>query len=200
MLTLVEKILFVIAVGFSLYYTWNGVKRIINNISSGKGNPDWSLVARKAAGSLVKFLTFQPVFRFRLVPSILHGFIGWGFIAFLLINLSDLIYAYSDWRLLNSIGIIGDLYRFLADIANLAILLGIAAMAFRRFVIRPATLSTRETILLNPQARSGVNRDSAIVAGFIFLHNTGRLLGESFNVALHVGFDPWQPTISMLAK
>ncbi|MCX6082284.1 MAG: (Fe-S)-binding protein [Chloroflexi bacterium] len=200
MLTLVEKILFVIAVGFSLYYTWNGVKRIINNISSGKGNPDWSLVVMKAAGALVKFLTFQPVFRFRLVPSILHGFIGWGFIAFLLINLSDLIYAYSGWRLLNSIGIIGDLYRFLADIANLAILLGIVAMAFRRFVIRPETLSTRETILLNPLARSGINRDSAIVAGFIFLHNTGRLLGESFNVALHSGFDPWQPTISMLAK
>lgn len=200
MLTLVEKILFAIAVGISLYFTWKGVRRIIKNISSGKGNPDWNVVAKKAGAAIVKFLTFQPVFRFRLIPSILHGFIGWGFIAFLLINLSDLIYAYTGWRLLTNTGLFGDLYRLLADVANVAILIGIVAMALRRFVLRPATLSTRESTLLDSRARSGINRDSAIVVGFIFLHNTGRLLGESFNVALGGGVDRWQPVVSGLAK
>jgi hypothetical protein len=42
---------------------------------------------------IVKVGLFQPVFRFRLGPSILHGLIGWGFLSFLLINLADLIYA-----------------------------------------------------------------------------------------------------------
>ncbi len=200
MLTLVEKILFAIAVAISLFYTWKGVARIVSNISSASGKPDWRVVAKKGSAALIKFFTFQPVFRFRLVPSILHGFIGWGFIAFLMINLADLIYAYTGWRLLHSLGIIGDLYRLLADAANLLILLGIVAMAFRRFVLRPATLSTRSSTLLDPRARIGINRDSAIVAGFIFLHNTGRLLGESFNLALSGETDLWQPAISTVAR
>jgi Fe-S oxidoreductase len=201
MLTLVEKILFAIAVGLSLFFTWKGVQRIIQNIGSGKGKPDWKQAAGKAGGALWKFFTFQPVFRFRLIPSMLHGLIGWGFIAFLLINLADLIYAYTGWRMLNNIPIFGELYRLLADVANVAILVGVIAMAVRRFVIKPATLSTRESTLLDAAARYGINRDSAIVAGFIFLHNSGRLLGESFNLALyHAGNDPWQPLISSVAR
>ncbi len=200
MLTLVEKILFVLAVAVSLYYTWLGVKRILTNIGSGQGKPDWNLVTQKAAGALVKFLTFQPVFRFRPIPSLLHALIGWGFISFLLINLADLIYGYTGWRLLENTGLFGDLYRLLADIANVAILVGIVAMAVRRFILRPATLTTRESTLLDPKARTGISRDSAIVAGFIFLHNSARLLGESFAVALNGQPDSWQPFISMVAR
>lgn len=200
MLTPVEKVLFFVAVVVSLYFTWRGVQRIIKNISSGQGKPDWNVVAKKAGGALVKFITFQPVFRFRLIPSILHGFIGWGFLAFLLINLADLIYGYTGFRLLESTGVFGDAYRLLADVANVAILVGIVAMVIRRFILRPATLSTRESTLLDPQARFGILRDSAIVAGFIFLHNSARLLGESFSVAINGGSDSWQPFISTVAK
>ena len=200
MLTPIEKILFFVAVAVSLYFTWRGVQRIIQNIASGQGKPDWSVVAKKAGGALLKFITFQPVFRFRLIPSILHGLIAWGFLAFLLINLADLIYGYTGFRLLESTGLFGDLYRLLADVANVAILVGIVAMTFRRFILRPTTLSTRESTLLDPQARFGILRDSAIVAGFIFLHNSARLVGESFSVALNGGADSWQPFISTLAR
>ncbi|MEI7848009.1 MAG: (Fe-S)-binding protein [Chloroflexota bacterium] len=200
MLTFIEKILFAIAVGVSLYFTWMGIQRIIKNINSGKGKPDWKMVGKKLGTAVINFLTFQPVFRFRFIPSLLHGFIGWGFITFLLINLSDLIYAYSGWRLLNNLGILGDLYRLLADAVNVLILVGIIAMVVRRFVLRPVTLSTRAATLLDPKARTGINRDSAIVAGFIFLHNSGRLLGESFSIALHGQVDTWQPIISSVAK
>ena len=193
-------ILFGLAVVVSLYYTWRGVERIIKNINSGKGKPDWNVVKKKAGVAIVKFLTFQPVFRFRLIPSILHGLIGWGFLAFLLINLGDLIYAYTGWQLLEHTGLFGDFYRLLSDIANVAILVGIVAMAVRRFVLRPATLSTRSSTLLDARARVGITRDSAIVAGFIFIHNSSRLLGESFHVALNGGFDAWQPFISSVAR
>ncbi len=199
MLTLVEKILFALAVLVSLYYTWGGVKRIIHNIGSGQGKPNWQVVLKKAGGALFKFITFQPVFRFRLIPSLLHGMIGWGFLAFLLINLSDLIYAYTDWRMLDNTGLFGELYRLLADVVNVLILVGMAAMAIRRFIFRPATLSTRDTTLLDPKARLGISRDSAIVAGFILLHNSARLLGESFHLAAHAHTDSWQPFISAVS-
>ncbi len=198
MLTLAEKIIFALALLVSLYFTWRGVARIILNITSAQGKPDWQTVLRKAGGALFKFFTFQPVFKLRPIVSLLHGLIGWGFIAFLLINLNDLLYAYFKWRWVDNTGLFGDVYRLLADIANVAILLGIVALAFRRFVLRPPTLESRQSTLLLPQARTGISRDSAIVAGFIFLHNAARLIGESFFVAEH-GHDAWQPFISTVA-
>ncbi|MBI5351430.1 MAG: 4Fe-4S dicluster domain-containing protein [Chloroflexi bacterium] len=199
MLTLLEKILFVIATLVSLYFTYRGVALIMQRINSGQGKIDWSLAYKRVGELIVKVGLFQPVFRFRLGPSVLHGLIGWGFLSFLLINLADLIYAYTGFKLLEHTGLFGDAYRLLADIANIAIIVGIVAMAIRRFILRPATLSTRETTLLNPKARFGITRDSAIVATFIFIHNSMRLLGESFGIALSGHADRWQPTISAVA-
>ncbi len=199
MLTLFEKILFVIATLVSLYYTYHGVALIMQRINSGQGKIDWSLAYKRIGDLIVKVGLFQPVFRFRLGPSILHGLIGWGFLSFLLINLADLIYAFTGFKLLEHTGLFGDAYRLLADIANVAIIFGIVAMAVRRFILRPATLSTRDTTLLNPKARFGITRDSAIVATFIFVHNSMRFLGESFGVALAGQADSWQPTISSVA-
>lgn len=199
MLTFIEKVLFALAVLVSLYFTYRGAMRIVGHIASGRGKVDWSLIWKRVWELIVKVGLFQPVFRFRLGPSILHALIGWGFLSFLLINLSDLIYAYTEWRLLDNTGLFGDAYRLIADIANVAIVAGILAMAVRRFILRPATLSTRETTLLHPKARFGITRDSAIVAAFIFLHNSMRFLGESFNLALAGHADSWQPTISAVS-
>ncbi|HEY6073648.1 MAG TPA: (Fe-S)-binding protein, partial [Anaerolineales bacterium] len=194
-----EKILFLAAVLVSLYFTWNGVQRIIQNISSGHGKVDWSLPWKRLGSLIAKVGLFQPVFRFRLGPSLLHALIGWGFLLFLVVNLNDVVYGYTGFSLLYQTGKFGDVYRLLADIANTAILVGILGMAFRRFVMRPPTLSTRDSTLLNPRARWGIRRDSAIVAGFIFIHNAARLLGESFHVALDGHADAWQPIISGVA-
>ncbi len=199
MLTLIEKIFFVIATLVSLYFTYRGVMKIIGHISSGQGKIDWSLIWKRIGALIVKVGLFQPVFRFRLWPSILHALIGWGFLSFLLINLADLIYAYTEFKLLDHLGWFGDFYRLFADVANVAILVGIIAMEIRRFILRPATLSTRQTTLLHPKARFGIMRDSAIVALFIFTHNTARLFGESFFVAGTGVTDSWQPTISAVA-
>jgi hypothetical protein len=160
MLTLVEKILFTVAVLVSLYFTYRGVMRIAAHIASGQGRIGWSLVWKRIGELIVKVGLFQPVFRFRLWTSILHALIGWGFLSFLLINLADVIYAYTDFRLLENTGLFGDVYRLIADVANVAIIFGILAMAFRRFILRPSSLSTRETTLLHPKARTGILRDS----------------------------------------
>ena len=199
MLSPIEKILFALAVLVSLYFTYRGVARIIAHISSGQGKPDWSLVWKRIGDLIVKVGLFQPVFRLRLGPSILHGLIGWGFLTFLLINLADLIYAYTGFKLLERTGWFGNFYRLLADVAGVAILVGIVAMAIRRFVLRPKTLSTRESTLLHPKARSGILRDSAVVASFIFIHNSARLFEESFYVAGTGAPDRWQPIISTVA-
>ncbi|MEW6402457.1 MAG: (Fe-S)-binding protein, partial [Chloroflexota bacterium] len=199
MLSPIEKVLFVLATLASLYFTYAGVKRIANHISSGQGKINWLLIWKRIGELIVKVGLFQPVFRFRFWPSLLHALIGWGFLSFLLINLADLIYAYTEFKLLDHLGWFGDFYRGLADVANVAIIVGIVAMVIRRFILRPRTLSTRESTLLHPKARFGIMRDSAIVATFIFLHNSMRLLGESFYIASIGDADSWQPTISAVA-
>ena len=128
MLTLIEQFLFAIATFVSLYFTYRGFARIMNHINGGQGKIDWSLVTKRIGELILKVGLFQPVFRFRFWPSLMHGLIGWGFLSFLLINLADLIYAYTDWKLLDHAGLFGDLYRLLADVANVAILLGILYM------------------------------------------------------------------------
>lgn len=199
MLTLTEKILFAIAVLVSLYFTWRGMERIIKNISSGGGKPDWKVAFKRIPEVFAEVISFQPVFKFRFIPSLLHALIGWGFLVFLLVNLSDLINGYTGFSILYQTGSFGDLYRLFADIANVAIIVGILAMAIRRFILRPPTLSTRETTLLDSKARGGISRDSFIVATFIFVHNASRFLGESFNVASSRSADRWQPFISTVA-
>jgi Fe-S oxidoreductase len=198
-LSLAEKILFALAVVVSLYFTYRGVRRIIAHISSGQGKPDWSLIWKRIGELIAKVGFFQPVFRFRLGPSILHAFIGWGLYIFLMVDLSELIYGLTGFRLLDQGGIIGDIYRLMADIANTAILLGIIGLVIRRFILRPKNLTTRESTLLHPKARLGITRDSAIVAAFIFVHNSARLLGESFYIAEAGVRDSWQPVISTVA-
>lgn len=199
MLSPIEKVLFALAVLVSLYFTWRGVQRIIAHISGGQGKPDWSLIWKRLGGLIVKIGLFQPVFRHRLGPSILHGLIGWGFITFLLINLADLIYAYTGFKLLENAGWFGNVYRLIADIAGVALLVGIVGMAVRRFVFRPKNLDPYQSTHLLPQARSGIMRDSAVVASFILIHNLARLFGESFYVAESGVRDSWQPFISTVA-
>jgi Fe-S oxidoreductase len=198
MLSPIEKILFVLAVIVSLYYTYRGVRRIFQHIYSGQGKPDWSLLLKRIGELIAKVGFFQPVFRFRLGPSILHALIGWGLYIFLMVDLSELLYGLTGFRLLDQGGVIGDVYRLMADIINTAIIVGILGLVIRRFILRPKNLTTRETTLLHPKARSGISRDSAIVALFVFTHNTSRLLGESFFIAEH-GHDNWQPIISTVA-
>ncbi len=192
MLTLVEKILFVVATLSSLYFTWRGVERIIQIIASGQGRVDWSLLPKRLGELVIKVGLFRPVFRFRFGASLLHALIGWGFLVFLLVNLNDVVYGFTGFRLLEQGGMLGNVYRLLVDVANVAILVGMVGMTVRRFGLRPATLTTRGTTLLHPKARAGIARDSAIVATFIFVHSAARLLGESFHLALSGGRDDWQ--------
>lgn len=199
MLSLVEKILFASGTLISLYFTYHGVMRIANHISSGQGKIDWSLLWKRLGDLILKIGFFKPVFRFRLGPSILHGLIGWGFFTFLLVNLSDLIYGFTGWKLFYNTGLFGDVYRFLADIMGVGIMVGMLALSFRRYVLKPSTLTTRDTTLLNPKARTGILRDSAIVTATFFTHNFMRMLEESFYLAERNQTDSWQPVISAVS-
>jgi Fe-S oxidoreductase len=200
MLTLVEKILFVVAVLSSLYFTWLGVRRIIKIIGRGQGVPDWSLPRKRLWEVTLKVVSFRTLLRFRLGPSLLHVLIGWGFLYFVLVNLADLLNGYiPGFRFAENAGLVGDVYRLLADIFGAGVVVGIVGMEIRRFILNPPVLSTRASTLLDPRARKGIRRDSAIVAAFIFIHVSARLIGESMYLAQNGIVDGWQPVATTIA-
>jgi len=197
MLTLVEKILFGLAVAATLAAAYFAAKRLGGIITGGQGKPDWKLAFKRLAGVLAKIVTFQPVFRFRPLTSLFHALVGWGFGFYLLVNLLDVLRGYLPGFEIPSTG--GNIYRLLADVLSVGVLIGMTFFLVRRFVFRPANLSTREATLLHPKARAGIRRDSAIVGGFILLHVGSRFLGESFLVAAQGHADGWQPAASAVA-
>jgi Fe-S oxidoreductase len=199
MFTLAEKFLFIIAALASAFFTFKGAQRIIKHISSGQGNVDWSLIPKRIGKVIVKAGFFQNVFRFRLVPSIFHLLIGWSFLSLMVIDLADPIYAFSGVRVLDHLGLFGHLYQSLADMANAAVLVGILFMVTRRFIFRPANMSTRETTLLDPKARFGIKRDSFFVASFIIVCNVARLFNTSFYLAGPGEPNRWEPIASAVA-
>ncbi len=199
MLTLPEKIIFIIAVIISGVVTWGGVRRIIHIINKGQGGPEWGVVPQRIISSISKFITLQPTWKIRPIASIFHAFVAWGFTFYLLVNIGDVLGAYiPDFHFLGR-GIIAGLYRLTANILSVAALVGMAILMVRRFVVKPRELSHPEDVMLHPKARAGIKRDSAIVGVFILLHVGFRFLGETFTLALEGHLDPWQPLASAVS-
>lgn len=142
--------------------------------------------------------SFAPVFQRRFLTSLFHGFVGWGFIYYLLINIGDVLGAFIPGFHFLGQGTIGSIYRLGGDLLSVAVLAGMAALMVRRFVLRPDALTVRAQTLLNPKARAGIARDSAIVGVFILVHVGARFLGESFHLGA-AGSDAWQPAASAVA-
>lgn len=199
MLTLPERIIFSLAVLLSLYATFRAGMRILRIIQRGHGRPDWSILRKRLFSAPLRIISFQPLFRFRFLPSLFHALVGWGFLYFVLVNLGDLLQAYLPGFQFLGTGTIGNLYRLGADISSIAVLTSIAALIIRRFILKPATLSARSDVLLHPKARFGILRDSAIVGSFVTLHVGSRFAGESFKLAQQ-GPDPWQPVASVVSR
>jgi len=200
MLTLAEKIIFSVATLVSLYFTYKGVTRIIAQIGSGQGKINWQIALRRLPELTLRMISFQPVFRLRFWVSLLHGFIGWGFLTYLVINLSDVVYGYTRFKVLYHMGIFGNVYRLLADLMGMAIMVSMLALAVRRYILKPTHLSTRDATLLNPKARKGILFDSAIVTATFFTHNFMRMTEESFHLAQKEHADGWQPFISAASR
>ncbi len=198
MLTLPEKIIFILLALASLYLAWLAASRITRIIRRGHGKADWGLARKRLVEVILKVGAMLPTVRIRLLPSLFHAFIAWGFIYYLLVNTGDVLEGFiPGFHFLGS-GVIGHLYRLGGDLLSVMALAGMLAMVVRRWVFRPATLTARQDVLLDPRARRGIQRDSIIVATFILVHVGSRFTGQALNIASGTSI-PWQPFASLYA-
>ncbi len=193
MLTWVEKILFIAAVAASLYYGYKGFKKVFDVIRRGSGEPySTKDVLSQFATSAFEWITMKPIWQTRSTADVFHAMIAWGFIFYFLVNFGDALQGLFPITFMGE-GTIGDIYRFLADIFTMSVLIGMVYFLLRRFVFNSPALKYRDNVKLMPKVeQGGIDRDSLIVGLFILCHVGFRLLGESFLIAQHGG-DPAQP-------
>jgi Fe-S oxidoreductase len=198
MITNAEKIIFAIFALATMVAVYFAVRRLARLIGAGSGKPDWYLAPKRLWNVFSRIAIFQPVFRARFWPSVFHALVGWGFLYYLFVNVFDVIHAYVPGFVISGLAV--EIYLFLADISSAAVLVGMVFFVLRRFIFKPENLSTRDSTLLLPKVRTGIRRDSAIVAGFIVIHVGSRFLGESLALAARQHADVWQPFGSLFAS
>ncbi len=197
MLTAVEKILFILAIVASLGLAQHFFRQAFAVIRRGEGSLAFDQLPGRVWRALDVLITQRTVFRARAATSLMHGFVVWGFLYYVLINVGDSLEGLFDLNFLGD-GPIGDLYRVAGDVLSVLILIGMVYFLIRRFVARAPALSIRENVTLHPRALPGIRRDSLIVGLFILIHVGARFVGESFQIARHTG-DIWQPFATALA-
>lgn len=201
MLSVAEKLIFVVVALFSLAFAYGGFERVWAAVGRGaRGGTDrLHDLPRRAGDAIVRTLGQRTVFRDRPGVAAVHAAVFYGFVFYLLVNLFDAMQGLAppSWT-----GWLGSAwagpYRLAADLLSVAVLAGVAVLLWRRFVARDPAL--RPDVPLHDDAASGgIRRDSAIVGVFIVAHVGFRLVGEGFLLAAEGHVDAWQPFASLLA-
>jgi Fe-S oxidoreductase len=195
MLTLPEKILFVLLLAASLYYVYTGFRRVYLAIRRGRPEDRFDRLPQRIGRALWLTLTQRTVFKRRPLVSLLHAFVFYGFVYYLLVNLVDLLEGLFG---LHARGGFWNPYNLIADLLTALILVGILGLMLRRYVVAPRDFTWNSKVPLHEKVRQGIPRDSAIVGAFITFHVGSRLLSKAFQLAQEEP-DPFQPVASALA-
>ncbi|HEY2990991.1 MAG TPA: (Fe-S)-binding protein [Candidatus Binatia bacterium] len=195
MLTVAEKILFLLLAFGALYFGGTGFYQVYKAIRRGKPEDRFDHLPRRVFDTLWKVLTQQTVFKKRPLVSLLHALVFYGFVYYFLVNVVDTLEGFFSFR---ARGAAWNPFNLAADLLTASVLIGIVGLAARRFLVRPRDFDFASNVPLHEEVRGGIRRDSGIVAGFIFIHVGSRLLSKSAQLAQEGG-DAFQPVGSALA-
>lgn len=198
MLSAFEKALFFLLVAGTLGLAWFTFRWMFGAIRRGDGQLHLNELPRRVFRAVEVALTQRTTLRARPGTSVIHLFIVWGFVYYILVNTGDLIEGFFDVHFFGD-GRIGGVYRLLGDVLSVLTLAGVIYFLVRRFIAKAPALTFRENVPLHERARPGIRRDSLIVGLFILVHVGSRFLGQSFAIADRAG-DPWQPAAGLVAR
>lgn len=195
MFSFVEKLILFVFISLSIILTLKWIYHFKNLIQHGQG-----VLNKPTFGTIVKvvfqdLILLKPTWRSRFVTNLTHLLIVWGFLFYIFVNFFDILTLFFPTLVLP--GPAGNLFRLFADLFSGFILVAVFYFILRRWLFKSPALKIRPEISLLPSARSGIKRDSIVVASLIFLHVGSRLVSESFRLVQYP--DPWQPLASGLS-
>ncbi|MFQ5857311.1 MAG: (Fe-S)-binding protein [Anaerolineae bacterium] len=196
MLTLPERILFILLALVCVGLAARGFYRIYRAVVRGEGRPPLGRLLRRLVPVSLDILLQRPIVRTRPWASFFHTLVFFAFAFYGLVNILDLTEGFLGFSTLHRGGIFS-LYNLIADLLSVAGLIGMAALLIRRFGLKP--FSFNPGVLLRPEVPRSIPRDSLIVGLFILFHVGSRWLGQAFRVAESGHIDLSQPTASLVA-
>jgi len=195
MLTIVEKIVFIVLAGASLYFGGKGFFDVYKVISRGKAEQRFDDLSGRIRRALGTVLTQRSVFKARPAVSLLHALVFYGFVFYFLVNLVDLLEGFFSLRSLCGAW---NAFNLTADLLTTGILAGVIGLIIRRRAVRPGDFNYPANVPLDAEARAVILRDSTIVSGFILFHVGSRLMLRAAQLARE-GADAFQPVASLFA-
>ncbi|MGA2883387.1 MAG: heterodisulfide reductase-related iron-sulfur binding cluster [Bryobacteraceae bacterium] len=156
-LTWPESALFLVLLAASIFGFWWRFRKVWRIVFHSKKDADFHIqpVARRVADFIWEVMLQGKVISQRPLPGIAHALVFWGFCVFALVTTNHFAEGVG-LGFLDRGGVIGSIYFDMAAVFAIAVAIGIAGLAFRRFVIRPKWLGP-----LSPE--------SGIIALLIFL-------------------------------
>lgn len=199
MLSPIEKILFGLLVAVCITATINTFGQMGRIIMRGQGELKLDDLPKRIVTGIVALFSQGRMIRHRKLSSLFHYGVAYGFIFYLLVNAADVAEGLiPNFHLLEG-NIVGNIFRLLADVLGVIVLVGVAYFLLRRFAFGDPALTARDNVMQHPKAREGgVRRDSLVVGLFILLHVGFRLMSTAFLIAER-GADPWQPFGNLVA-
>lgn len=155
--SILEQVAFVILVITSGYLFWERFGKVWHVIQSAKNDADFRVrpVVRRVRDFVWEVALQGKVIRQRPLPGIAHALVFWGFCAFALVSLNHFAEGVNA-GFLSRASWPGRFYFAFAAVFAIGVAIGIAGLAFRRFVIRPPWLDH-------------VSYESGFIAFLIFL-------------------------------
>ena len=96
MLTIYEKIIFLLALIISLGYSWRSFSLMLRMIDHGQGQLHFDRIVRRLWRALSSFFLQRTVLTSRPWISFVHSLIAWAFILYMLVNVIDIVGAYYE--------------------------------------------------------------------------------------------------------
>ena len=198
MLTLPEKIVFILLTISSLSLSWFSFSTMFKVIGVGTKSIDWKLVLLNWPKGIAAFIGQKTLFKTRPVVGFIHALVAWGFTFYLIVNVFDVLYGFIPGFHFFPNYIIGKAYRIFVDIFTVLVLFGVIYFLVRRFITKDYRLEINSPVMLSDEAKVGMKRDSLLVGAFILLHVGSRFLSASFEIAQNKP-DWYQPAATMLS-
>ncbi len=201
MLPFPQKIAFSVFALLTIALGIRGFYRLYLRIRRGRPDPEarWNRLPHRLWRAFVAAITQRRTFKRRPVVGVFHAFIFYGFVFYCLVNLVDAAEGFIPFSV-SSATAVGALYNALADAFSFLVLLGVIALAIRRFAgAGRRSFRFNERTMLHQDVQSAkITRDSLIVSVFILFHVGSRVLGAGAKLAVE-GRDRFQPFASLLS-
>lgn len=139
--TIAARVVLLILIAVSVWLFWRRFGLVLKRIRRAKPDPGFSLqpVGPRIWHFFWEVMCQAKVIRQRPLPGLAHAFVFWGFCAFVLVSLNHVATGFGA-PFLNYHEGFGALYFWFAFAFAVCCAVSIAALAFRRFVVRPRWL------------------------------------------------------------